>query len=168
MTAYSQRVHHRGYVHAPVQYAYLDTDAYVDSRMKNIGKEGMYFETENPVSPDSGIHIVMTNYPVVAAAPHTYRNYTATVKWCASAPSPGASLFGVGVHFISRGNIITGDHLDRLVQSCDLCGKMRPFLEMTLTPAAAYICGFCDKHMTALPSGEIRDSIENFMIGNVL
>ena len=52
--------------------------------------------------------------------------------------------------------------------SCDLCGEKVPSEEILENEDFVYLCHSCFNYLADLPEGKIKESIKEFLIGNVL
>lgn len=166
--AYARRAYPRNNYEAPIMYARIGTDQYMDSRIYNYSRNGMYFEPKQPLSPESDVVIVMVNYTPGTFGPESYRSYAAKIRWCREIPKPRESRFGVGAELYARSHEIIVPDVQETMHTCDLCGELCPSEDICQTEDWFMLCGNCDKHMTAMPGGMIKDSIHRFLTGNVL
>ncbi len=158
----------RTYYEAPIRYAPLENEEYFPSRIYNFSKAGMYFEPEHPLDVTAGVSILMMNYSPDTFGPEAYRSYDAEVRWCRELSVNGTRKFGVGVQFLAKSHDLPGLELDDIHFSCSLCGEIVQKKELNELTACVYLCPDCHTHYDALPDGQIKCSIERFMIGNVV
>jgi hypothetical protein len=52
--------------------------------------------------------------------------------------------------------------------SCDLCGENAIYGELHGKKDFVYLCSECFKQLEVLSNGKVKESIENFLIGNVI
>ncbi len=52
--------------------------------------------------------------------------------------------------------------------SCDLCGEKVPSEEILENEDLVYLCNSCLNYLEDLPEGKIKESIKEFLIGNVI
>jgi len=168
MPAFTKRSSHRNHYESPIRYANINTDLYSDARMYNYSKDGMYFEPSRPLVPESEIYIVMVNYSPGTNGPEAYKSYIARIRWCRELQKKDALRYGVGVQFLDRSHEIYGLDIEDTQYSCDLCGQLTPSNKIHKTEDYIYLCPDCLKYLNVVPGGKIKDSIERFLIGNVI
>ncbi len=166
--AYHQRTYPRNNYEAPIMYARIGADDYSDSRMYNFSRNGLYFEPNRPLAPESDILVVMVNYAPGTFGPEAYRSYSAKIKWCREIPKIKKDRFGVGVELLARSHEILAPEVREILHTCDLCGELNPSESIRQTEDDCMLCDNCDKHMSVMPNGMIKDSIHRFLTGNVV
>ncbi len=164
----TKRVYPRHYYNGPIKYSQITTDDYIDSRMYNFSKGGIYFEPSAPLKAKSDIGIVMLNYSPGSYGPDSFKFYIARIKWCKEIKNGNDSTFGAGAQFLSRSHEIQSDEIKAARYTCDLCGRLTPLENIHQTEKAAFLCLDCFKHFKSIPANEIRVVIERFLIGNVI
>lgn len=158
-----KRAHSRRKYEAAIRYGNFNADVYFDARTYNSSMDGMYFESVHGPRPKSDIYIQMLNYTPEGEGPEAYRFYRAKVKWCKQIVDPRGSSYGVGVQYIARSRIASG-----AAYTCSLCGDNIPYGKFHQTEDFVYWCQGCFKHFDSLPEGKVKESIKNFLIGNVI
>ena len=58
--------------------------------------------------------------------------------------------------------------MSEISTSCDLCGENKHHEEIHETDDLVCLCTTCLKYLESLPDGKIKESIKEFLIGNVL
>lgn len=169
MSSYIQRTFPRIHYETPIRFApFADADKYQDSRIYNFSKGGLYFEPSQPISPDSDIVIVMRNYSPGTYGPEAYQSYIARIRWCREILTDQELRYGAGVQLLKRSHEILGADIEIVHQACDLCGTLLLSPEVHLTEDNICLCENCHKHLNTLPSGIIKQSINRFLMGNVI
>ena len=161
MELYTKRAHPRVYHEAPIEYANFNAEDYCGAKMHNTSVDGMYFESDSALQPESDICIRMGND--VPDRPEDYRFYRAKVKWCKAITNVDATCYGVGVHYVVKSHMTYGP-----TYSCDLCGENIPYGKIHITDDFVYLCSGCFKHMEDIPDRKLKESIMDFIIGNVI
>lgn len=140
-----------------ILYALHKTDRYYAAKMYNSSTAGMYFESEhNGLKRGADICIRMADYKPDVHGPEIRNGYRAEVRWCSKVPEEaGGSRYGFGVRF--------------MVNTCDSCGITVAYSEIHKTDKLLFLCPDCFRKLEELSGGEkIKESIENYLIGNVI
>jgi len=140
----------------PIRYATYDTEMYQDAKMYNKSEGGMYFETKSNTPPGSEeLWIRMANDSPTLHAPEAHDGYRATVAWCRKITGRDAApRYGVGVRFV--------------VNVCDLCGRKVSYRNIRKTDTHVSLCLDCFERLGKMPGGVIKQSLENYLIRNVI
>ena len=133
-----------------IMYSYIDSENYSSAKMVNCGVGGMYFEVEKPVRSGKDIYIKLMDSRTVISELDDTDCYRAEVLWCRQ----NGDSYGVGVRFVT--NI------------CQQCGEKIPSREICRTDDFVYLCTPCSTQLAMLHDGKIKESIENYLIGNVV
>jgi hypothetical protein len=168
MAVQIQRNFPRTHYEAPIQYGRTNADGFLDARMFNFSKGGLYFEPSQPLSPNSDIYIVMRNYSPGTYGPEAYKSYIARIKWCDQIVKTEGRIYGAGVQFLERSHELLGSETQAVRIACDLCGTLIPSSEVCQTEDTVYLCSSCYKHLTSIPEGKLRETIHRFLLGNVI
>ncbi len=163
MAASAKRASPRNNYEAPILHANFNTEDYYSAKMYNCSMTGMYFESGNCPQPNSNICIKMVNYLPDTDGPEAYRFYRAKVRWCKEIGEGKIFRYGIGVQYIVKSHDVCGP-----TYTCSLCGENIPYGKIHEIDDFVYLCSDCFKHYENLPEEKIKESIERFMIGNVL
>ncbi|MEJ2638670.1 MAG: hypothetical protein P8010_03760 [Desulfosarcinaceae bacterium] len=168
MTTLTQRAYQRLATQAPFQYAPLNSEQFHPTRACDFSTGGVCFETHEPLEPGTDICMVMEAYNPEFAGLEAFRSYVASIRWTHLLSKNGSERYLAGGRFVTRSHevITTENQLPR--QLCDLCGAMLPLNRLETTSSGAQLCRQCMKHYNKLPAGKIRQSIERYLIGNVV
>jgi hypothetical protein len=168
MSALIKRAYSRDAYEAPIMYANDDTENYYHGKMYNSGLGGMYFESERAIQPGSKICIKMVNYPSNVSGPESFKTYRARVKWCKKTRKTGISCYGIGIQYLAKSQTVYGGNVHGLSCSCDLCGEKVPSEEILENEDLVCLCIHCFNYLKGLPEGKMKESIKEFLIGNVI
>ncbi|MBW2429776.1 MAG: PilZ domain-containing protein [Deltaproteobacteria bacterium] len=164
----TNRVYSRSAHEAPILYTTYDTENYYHARMFNSSLGGLYFESERALQPESDICIKMVTHPSEEPGPETFKACRARVKWCQKRNKSGIFCYGVGIQYLAKSPTVYGEKAHGLGCSCDLCGEKVPSGEILENEDFIYLCRSCFNYLAGLPEGNIKESIKEFLIGNVL
>jgi len=168
MAAFTKRVYSRNTYEAPIMYANYDTENYSHAEMYNSSTAGMYFESDSAIKPETDICIKMVNYRPDTSGPEAYKAYRAKVRWCKKMDKEDTSRYGIGIQYLVKSHTVYGGNVHGSTYSCDLCGENKPTEEIHETDDFVRLCINCFKYIEALPEGKIKESIKEFLIGNVI
>jgi len=163
MSKHVKRAGKRSGYEAPIMWADFNTENYYRAKTCNCGHGGMCFETDYAPKTTTNILIKTLNYLPDTNGPEAYRFYEAKVKWCRDLATKDASRYGVGVQYLVKSQNIEGPDYP-----CVLCGEIIPYAKIHSVEEFMYFCSHCFNHYTSLPDGMIKNSIKNFLIGNVI
>ncbi len=144
------------------------SDDFLESRMFNFSRSGLYMETNQVFPPDSKIVIVMNNYAPAQYGPEAYRSYIARICWGREREDRYGIWFGAGVQFQSKSHEMIGETKPDILETCDLCGALSKSGEYHRLQNEIILCLQCYTHFSKFPEGEIKQCIERFILGNVL
>ena len=135
--------------------------------MLNSCPDGMYFEADAPLPPQSVLSIkVMGHYPSgVETDPDD--GLRARVKWCDQVANDEAPRYGIGVEFTPRRAFACGPIVSAAGRACDFC-EQRGADELFRHPGSGLLfCPDCRHHMETLPEC-IQAALVRFLLGNVV
>lgn len=143
----------------------IDGD-YKLARMYNKCKNGMYMEVCDPLPFNTGVYLNMLE----TESPDLYRGYFARVKWCKKIENAfdENNSFGIGVNYISKSRNLFGEMNSITKFSCDVCGKKVELSKLVKTKDSLYQCTDCKKKIENYPDGNLKSSIEDYLLGNIL
>ena len=168
MITHSRRNFLRKPYEAPIQYLYMQQDRYYNSRMYNFSEGGLYFDSLQPLEPNSKINIIMPNYSPETDGPEAYRSYLAVIRWCQKISEEKSSQFGVGVKILERSHERTTNIEPQQRQTCDLCDKLLLMASVCRIDGSICVCPDCFDRLDDMPEGNIKSGIKRILDGNVL
>lgn len=168
MHAYTKRAYARCAYEAPIMYTDYDTGKYYHAQIYNNSPRGMYFESDHSLQPELDIYIKMVNYAPGKSGPEAYRAYRAKVKWCKRIDKSTLNRYGIGIEYIPKGHIFNDRDVYGATHTCDLCGTEMSSGEIQKTDDYVLLCISCFNYLEDLPEGKIKESIKNFLLGNVV
>ena len=168
MSAFTKRAYSRNAYDAPIMYANYDTENYYHAKMYNSSAGGMYFESDHSIKPKSDICIKMINYRADTSGPEAYKAYRAKVRWCKKIDKDDTSCYGIGIQYLVKSHTVYGGNVHGSTFSCDLCGEKMSSGEIQETDDFICLCMNCFKYLDELPEGNIKESIKEFLTGNVI
>jgi hypothetical protein len=136
--------------------------------MYNTSPNGMYFESERALQPETDICIKMATHLSEEPEPEAFKVCRARVKWCEKINKSGISCYGIGIQYLAESHTVDGRKVHGLSRSCDLCGEERHSEEILEIEDYVYLCNRCFNYLGGLPEGKIKESIREFLIGNVI
>lgn len=154
MDVVCKRAFDRNDCKAKIKYALFATDNYIDAVMYNNGDGGMYFESNDTISPGSDIYIKMIDFNPEAHSPEAKNGYRAEVMWCRKIYKDGVSVYGVGVRF--------------MVNVCDRCGEKVLYSDIHKTDNLIFLCTSCFSGHQTMREGTLKRCVEDYLLGNVL
>ena len=168
MAPFTKRAYSRDAYEAPIMYANYDTENYYHAKMYNSSAGGMYFESDHSIKPKSDICIKMINYRADISGPEAYKAYRAKVRWCKKIDKGDNSRYGIGIQYLVKSHTVYGGNVHGSTCSCDLCGERMRSGEIHETDDFICLCINCFKYLDELPEGKIKESIKEFLTGNVI
>ncbi len=140
-------------VEAPILFsARSDVRDFTPARMYNKGEGGLYFESKTPVEDGMDIFIKMGNgTPASLEEGEIFRAY---VMWCREIGGAEASVFGVGVRFMPN--------------TCNACEEKIPYTDIRKLEGPVYLCPDCCENLERMDCGKIKETMEEYLLGNVL
>ena len=138
----------------------------MNAMMQNNSRNGMYLVCDRPMDFDTGIYVNM----IEAGKQDLYRGFFGRVRWCRDIESPrnGNNHFGVGINFIIKSHNYFGGIGCMVDCCCDICGERMPFGQLVLTRDYVLECKECHKALKHYPEGQLKSSINNHVLGNIL
>jgi hypothetical protein len=136
--------------------------------MYNSSLGGMYFESEGALQPGSDIRIKMVTHSSEYPGSEALETCRARVKWCQKRNKSGISCYGIGIKYIDKSYTFCSGHSRGIRCSCDFCGQKVPPDKILEIEDLVYLCQSCFNYFKDLPEGRIKESIKEFLIGNVI
>ena len=168
MTTLLKRVYSRNPHEAPIMYTNYDTENYYNAKMYNSSLGGVYFESERALQPESDICIKMVTHSSEESGLEDCKDCRARVKWCEKRNKSGISCYGIGIQYLAKSHTVCGGKVHGLSCSCDLCGEKVPSEEILESEDLVYLCSSCLNYFEDLPEGKIKESVKEFLIGNII
>lgn len=154
MDVVCKRAFNRNSCETRIKYALYDTGNYINAIMYNNGDGGMYFESDDSVSPGDDLFIKIVDFRTGDHCPEARNGYRAEVMWCRKVFKDGVSVFGVGVRF--------------MVNVCDQCGDKVLYSEINKTNQLIFLCNDCYNCYDSMRSGYMKQKMEDYLLGNVI
>lgn len=168
MDTYIQRTHPRNDYLAPIKYSSDISGGYEDARIYNYSKDGFGIEPRQRTDPGRQIHILTSNYSPGTDGPEAFKRYLARIQWCRENEDQGDFPFRAGVQILSMSNDLIESNDCLVKNNCDLCGKPTESGIIMHTEGLADLCPNCYDHFMQIPNGMLKQSLERFIIGNVI
>ena len=168
MSTSNKRAYSRKTYEAPIMYTNYDTENYCPAKMYNTSLNGMYFESESSLQPESDICIKRVTHLSEEPEPEVCKACRARVKWCEKINKSGISCYGIGLQYLAKSHTVFGGKVHGLGCSCDLCGEKMPSNEILEIEDHVCLCHSCFNYFEDLPEGKIKEGIKEFLIGNVI
>ena len=164
----TNRVYSRSAHEAPIVYITYDPENYYHAKMYNSSLDGVYFEAERALQPESDVCIKMLTHPSEEPGPEAFEACRAKVKWCQKRNKSGISCYGIGIQYLVESHTVDGGKVHGLSRSCDLCGEKVPSEEILEIEDFVYLCPSCFNYFKELSEGRVKESIKELLIGNVI
>jgi hypothetical protein len=170
MSTLKKRAYSRKTYEAPIMYTNYDTENCCPAKMYNTSLNGMYFESERALLPESDICIWRVTHLSEALEPEVCKDCLCRgrVKWCEKINKSGISCYGIGVQYLAESHTVDGGKVHGLSCSCDLCGEKVATDEILEIEDHVCLCNSCFNYFEELPEGKIKEGIKEFLIGNVI
>lgn len=110
----------------------------------------------------------VSNYVPLNDGPEAYKSYQTEVNWYRDIAEGDGSCYGAGVQYVVKSHTVCEGNVCESRYSCDLCGENTIYGEIHEKEDFIYLCSDCFKQLEALPNGKIKESIEDFLIGNFI
>ncbi len=151
---------------APVLISEKMDGDYLNATMLNQSKNGMYLISNQPVDSESGLYVNMLD----SIERDIYRGFFGRVKWCRELKrsSDRNEHFGIGVNFVIRSHHYFGGIGYMTHCCCDVCGEKLPFEKLIKTKDFVFECPKCHEVLSSYPEGNLKSSITNYLMGNIL
>ena len=164
----TQRAFQRNKTDTPARYESVEAGKYYDSRIVNYSNDGLCLEGQQQLPYEALVNIDVLKHTPGAFGPEGYRAFLGEVRWCREVRANGSKIYDMGVQVISKKREADGMLEKPGSYSCQLCGDSVLARHVTEILEWVYLCPYCCRHFHALPQGRLKDSIERFMIGNVI
>jgi hypothetical protein len=168
MTTLHKRAYSRNPHEALILYTNYDTENYYNAKLYNSSQGGVYFESERALQPESDICIKVVTHLSEEPGSEVCTACRARVKWCEKRNKSGISCYGIGIQYLAKSNTLYGGKVYGLSCSCDLCGEKVPSDEIIEIEDLVYLCNSCFNYFKDLPEGKIKESVKEFLVGNVI
>ena len=152
---------------APILYAGHSFNSYSEAVMYNSCFDGMYFETDSLLQPESDLYIKVQKCLTRGFGFDQCRDFRAQVKWCCQVTEGKNPRFGIGVHFSARSHLSYGINIENSGYSCDRCEKRVTDGPIHRTESWLFLCSSCLRYMEALSGNHVK-AVEEFLLGNVV
>lgn len=143
----------------------LDGD-YINAIMKNHSQNGMYLVSHQPLDFDTRVYVNLLE----ADHPDIYRGFYGRVKWCRELKrlEDNEEHFGVGINYIIKSHNYFGGIGTRIDCCCDVCGDRFPIDKLIRTDDFVFQCTSCYEALMHYPDGNLKSSVNNYLLGNIL
>jgi len=168
MIAHAKRLFPRHGCRLPIHYRTTEADGYSDALLYNCSRTGMYFEPRAIVMPEESVHIIMPTYSPSSDGPDRYCSYRARAVWCRSIPDETDPRYGCGARLLECSCRLDGMDGEVICHTCDMCSVAIPCQNLRKTEEFLYLCPSCERHLEAIPEGQLKRSIKRVLMGNVL
>lgn len=168
MNTPSRREHPRVPYESEILYAPGETEAFRESRMYNLSKGGLYFETPELLPEFSNVQIKMKEGASPTEELVPFQSYVAGIRWRQEVQHNGAAVYGFGVRFLERRQETSKSPVIVEEVCCDVCGDRKNRRECRMDTDFVVYCPLCHNHVDRLPKGKIKDCIHRFLSGNVV
>lgn len=144
-----------------IKYTTGNPDMRKPGKIRNSRSAGMCLETNKSVTPGTRITIKKQR-------PHVQEIYQAIVKWCHANPLATEFDFNIGIQYqIKTYPVINGQTVAGVIPQCDLCTESINSGQIHIIKNSLYLCSSCLSYINSLDK-MTRESIEHFLIGNIL
>lgn len=151
---------------APILICEKSDGIYSQAIMQNHSINGMYLICERPLDFEMGIYINMLE----KEKRDRYKGFFGRVKWCRELKRSGdiEDHFGAGINFIVKSHNYFGGIGCMVDCCCDVCGERIPTDQMLRTEDCLFQCQNCYHAINNFPEGNLKSSINNYLLGNIL
>jgi hypothetical protein len=134
--------------------------------MQNHSTNGMYLVCQQALDFDMGIYINMLE----KGKRDPYKGFFGRVKWCRELKRSEDvdDHFGVGINLIVKSHIYFGGIGCMVDCCCDVCGEKIPIDQMIRTDDFVIQCKDCHQSLQNFPEGNLKSSINKYLLGNIL
>jgi hypothetical protein len=145
MSTLQKRAYSRKTYEAPIMYINYDTENYCPAKMYNPSLNGMYFESQRALQPESDICIKSVTHLSEEPEPEVYEGCPcrARVKWCEKFNKRDIPCYGIGIQYLAESHTVDGAKVHRLSCSCDLCGEKVHSEEILEIEDFVHLCNSC-------------------------
>lgn len=139
---------------------------YVNAVMHNHSRSGMYIVAPQQLNCESGLYINMTD----TMEQDVYRGFFGKVKWCRELrrSSDLNNHFGAGLHYIVKSHQYFGGIGVMAESCCDICGARMSSDKLIKTREYILECPSCRSALARYPDGNLKATINNYLMGNIL
>lgn len=139
---------------------------YSSALMKNHSPNGMYLVYNQPLGFDTGVYVNLLE----THNPDIYRGFYGRVKWCRELrrADDHDDHFGVGINFVIRSHNYFGGIGNMIDCCCDVCGEWLPLDKLIRTDDFMFQCRDCYEALKHYPEGNLKSSVTNYLMGNIL
>ncbi len=152
---------------APILYAGYNFNRYSEAMMHNSCFDGMYFETDSLLQPESELYIKVQKGLTRSFESDPCKDFRARVQWCRPVTATEEPGYGTGVHFIAKSHLSYGINIENSGYSCDRCEKRVTDGPIHRTESWLFLCSSCLRYMEALSGNHVK-AVEEFLLGNVV
>lgn len=168
MEGVSRRTHPRMACRVPTRYAAGGNSDFMATTILNFSQQGLFMLSQQEVACKADVELIVVQPPALARDRKTDCHYLGEAKWCQLFEKNGKSLFGVGIALPQTPEDHQSPAIKELVQPCDLCGMLTIAGSYYQSLDDIYLCAGCHHHLNSMPKGMIKESIHNFLLGNVI
>ncbi|MFP4672854.1 MAG: hypothetical protein ACLFMR_09865 [Desulfohalobiaceae bacterium] len=125
-----------------------------EALLLNHGFGGLCFQAREPLNAGSRLQLFFA--PEAQQGQETQaqsRLFLATVRWCQELESAGSRIYNVGASF--------------LYNECEWCGQIVPYEQLWLE-SQLILCQNCSQELHGLNKGQLKMTLFNHLLGNVL
>ncbi len=157
MEMIQKRQSSRWHTKAPIIITDNPDGCYHGASVVNISSEGMYFETDQAFAPESELWIKLILSLPETSGSQAYNDFHAHVKHCRPIGSNGHK-FGIGVQYTRALRMVR----------CDLCNCKVYHEQAHKVEDMIHMCSDCYIRLENLPDDQIRASIEDYLMCNII
>lgn len=154
-----QRTHARVNCNVPAKFWYPEANRYADMDIRNISRDGLYFEASAHVPLLSTIDVFIGDNVFGPELLEEAKQYKIRIKWIDQA-HPGT--FRAGAEILNKNNSIDEHHTRNLLYACDLCQHYSLYSKVCTMDKCIYLCDTC---RTIYP--KLAEGIKKYVLGNI-
>ena len=143
----------------------MDGD-FLNATMLNQSSGGMYLVSHQPIGCDTGIYVNMLQ----SIDRELYRGFFGRVKWCRELKRSDdlEDHYGMGINFVIKSHNYFGGIGCMTECCCDICGEKMAFNKLIKTSDYVFECPSCNMTLSSYPDGNLKSTINNYLMGNIL
>ena len=168
MTLLKRRLFERHTANAPMKFSLNGGKDYYDAELCNSCTNGLAFDSIQRLSPETQIDITIPEDLPQVKNPCEHHFYHGKIRWCSEATDQQPNRFRAGAQLLTFSKTIQEMSLQPVACTCDYCETIVKWSAIVKTDHPLFLCPDCYNYLERMPDGLLKQSVERFLVGNVI